>query len=269
MSSYLKINKVPLGFKVLMISGFFILSLPTLAFARAKGYAQMKSQTDQYLFPNVDLGVSISGGLVLSGIAPLPAGKNTIDGSEVPHNGFFGISGGTGLQFFALWNRWIGIEMGYQYLSESALNTVRFTSDQIHEIQVSQSAHHLPILLKIVTDIPSNLSFVAGVDIVRLNQSKVIAMSESNQKLNLGAGIHDGYEAFRLGIGIELPLPMRWIDLRIPIRLDGLYQPLANDAQSRAALENTSNARPSLENFRYVTEWEWQGVLTLGVSWHI
>lgn len=222
--------------------------------------APLKKETQSRLVPDVDLGASVFGVVLGSFIDEPSEVDKVVNGFSIPYGGFGGVGGGAGLSMMALWKGIIGIEVGYQYLSENAEGRIAFATGKV-TIDVEQSAHHIPVLLKLTLPVPGSLSFVGGPEFVSVGSSSV------SSQFGKSEGLHDGYTAWRFGLGFEFPLPSKGIDLRIPLNLQGVYNPdLGDTVADRIALNDLN---PSLLNLiRYRTEWQWQAMVTLGLSAH-
>jgi hypothetical protein len=210
----------------------------------------------------VGVGVYGAGGVVgLSKPTDKTVTINGAQGIDTTYPGFFGGTGGVGLMLDARAFQAIGVEVDLYYgLAERGKGDLNgFT------IKIGQSALHVPILLKGTLPVGSVRPFLAvGPELVFPGKSEaLVTPTPPAGSTSLGAEAAS-YVLFTAALGAEIRLPIEKLDIRIPFSLRASKNFSTSDKivdRRTAALSGTN-----LTSVSYKSEWELQGLFTLGAA---
>ena len=214
-------------------------------------------------------GASLQGMVVGSFISEPPEDEKVIDNYQIPYGGFAGVGGGWGLTLSATWEEWVGLELGLLSVSASGEGKINVGPGAItHE--VTTSSIHIPILLVLSAPFESvKPQLFFGPSWVLPNEISFETSPENIAEVFNARG--DSYFAWHFGFGLEIRLPISGIDLRIPVRLHGIYNPEVGDSiDSRIAtfaVSPQTASSPAESRTDYLIEWEWQAAVSLGLSY--
>ena len=194
-----------------------------------------------------------------------PSAKEKIykDQASLPYPGFAGVSGGGGLSLSYMYQGYIGAELDVLYMNEQGTGSYDFGVTSI-DVDISQSAIHLPLMLKAAIPFRSTRPFImVGPELVLPVDSKVEAGAISSLK----TASADPYVALGFGLGMDIILPIQDADVRIPISFRGNWTPgFSRDVDDRYPAVAINGNTASVEEIS--TEWEFQAFFTLGVAYH-
>ena len=204
--------------------------------------------------------------VVGSFISEPPEDEKIIDGVDVPYGGFAGVGGGWGITLSATWEEWVGLELGLLSVSATGEGKINVGSSAItHE--VSTSSIHVPILLVLSAPFESvkpQLFFGPSWVIIQ-------DISFETSSANIQGATFDGrgnsYFAWQFGLGLEIRLPTSGVDLRIPIRLQGIYNPAFSDSIDDRVSQFAYDPQTRESRTDYTIEWEWQALFSLGLNY--
>ena len=208
--------------------------------------------------------------VVGSFISEPPEDEKVIDNYQIPYGGFAGIGGGWGLTLSATWEEWVGLELGLLSVSAAGEGKINVGPGVItHE--VTTSSIHIPLLLVLSAPFESvKPQLFVGPSWVIPNDMSFETSPENIVGANFDAR-GDTYFAWHFGFGLEIRLPISGVDLRIPVRLHGIYNPAVGDSiDSRIAtfaVSPQTASSPEESRTDYLIEWEWQAAVSLGLSY--
>jgi hypothetical protein len=209
-------------------------------------------------------------GLTKPGTNTIKVGGIEVKDSSYP--GFFGGTGGVGLAIDARFLESVGLEVDFYYgLSEKGKGDYTITASQggaivgqqTFKIQIGQSALHVPILVKGTLPFGSVRPFLGlGVDVVVPGTPEATVTPAGLQTaLTANAAV---YVLPTIALGFEVRLPIKQVDIRIPFSLRFMKNFSTGDTiDSRRDI--TLNGT-TITKISYKSEWEFQGLATLGAS---
>ncbi len=187
----------------------------------------------------------------------------TLPGS--PHSadiypGFAGLTAGGGLMFDARFFDLIGLELDVYRSSDRGAGTLTINGVD-SDISLGQGAWHLPLLLKLTvpTRVVRPMLFV-GPEFVLVGAPHCTVTSQLPDEF-FSSRTSD-YTLVTFGLGLEIKLPVKAVDLRIPFTLRGSYNPGVSD--KLADRMRISDTKP--QGFDYDSNWQFQALATLGVA---
>jgi len=190
--------------------------------------------------------------------------------SRVPYSGFAGIGSGGGLTVNALWNGIIGIQVGFWKASEKvegSLNIIdyRSGSGNQYELEINKDVLHIPVALKVVAPTSSVRPYaLIGLNFV------MPSTAELDSQIRQRTANSDSYKTLHMGIGLDISLPVKGQDIRIPFTLRGNHNlDLGSKVSDRLNLSNCANVGGGFDCVtEYRTDWQWQALVTLGVAYY-
>lgn len=211
----------------------------------------------------VEVGVGALGGAGIVGLGK-PSGASSTTAEVAAYPGFFGSAVGAGASVDVRFFGFVGIEADFLATFTEKASGDLTVSGTRYEIFVGQPAVHLPLLAKGILPLGAFRPFAAvGPEIVLPGTS-----SAEVTPLGLGTTIAsraDRYSYVTVALGVEISLPIPTVDLRVPIALRGSFNPGTSDAiDDRRDLSLGSGGAVSRVTYR--TEWQYQGVLTVGLT---
>lgn len=193
----------------------------------------------------------------------------TPDGRQavVPYPGFGGVGGGGGLSVVGSWRGILGLELQlFNSLDQGSgdINNIEFT--------VSQSAWHIPILLRAALPAEHVRPYLyVGPEFVLPGTPEITVSSNAPPAFeDLVDAKADTYVAWTAGIGFEFMLPGDY-DLRIPLSFGFTWNPSVGDTvDDRTETEVTCqpNGGCMLVKQTYISEWQYQATAKLGFAWY-
>ena len=197
---------------------------------------------------------------------------------DEPYPGFAGAGGGGGIGLAAMWRGIVGLELQIINSQENAEGALNFNAGTV-SLLMEQSSWHIPLVLKIAAPTTSVRPFLfVGPEFIFPSASgtsdpesfRLIEvgpgqgtnpLSDSpTAELKLGAYAED-YTAWTFGFGFDFLLDVGGPDIRIPLTFRGSYNP---DLPTKASERSRSTATAK----EYVSEWEWQAFISLGVAYY-
>jgi hypothetical protein len=203
-------------------------------------------------------------------------------GKEVKpeYPGFSGDAVGGGPMIELRFFQYVGVELDFFYQKDFGTTEITITNtttgaQNVFEIEIGQSAWHLPLLFKgaFLPDEPVQPTFGIGPEFVLPGDTTSEIISGSNTtKTQYGAYNLGSYTRLAIAFGIEarLPLPTEEVSLRIPIQIRGSFHTGLED--TRAAREDTAldpaASPPAARRIAYLVEWEYQVGASFGLAMH-
>ncbi len=176
--------------------------------------------------------------------------------------GFGGVGGGGGLTVSGMWRGIVGLELGFFYSLDQGKGDLTLDTTKI-DVTLSQEAFHLPIMVKVAAPVKPVRPFLfIGPEFVFPSEPE----AESSLPVTPAvAAVADNYLTLAFGFGFEFMLPVQGADVRIPLILRGAWNPSLGDSiDDRLDTEGCSVTEPC----PFVTEWEWQTEVALGVAYY-
>ncbi|MBA2320425.1 MAG: hypothetical protein H0V89_04650 [Deltaproteobacteria bacterium] len=190
---------------------------------------------------------------------------DNIDGQPgLPYNGFAGFSPGGGIGIDFRYRGIIGLELDFVRRTQVAKS--EFTIDgTTFPWSIRQSATQIPVLVKLTA--PVGLvrpNLFGGIEAVIPGDTSVVD-PEWNVDVDLTADAGTWmYVTF--GLGFEFALPIEEHDLRIPLNIRLSTNPSLPESAFERATYDVENG--VLEGVDYVSEWQYQAAVTLGLFYH-
>ncbi len=189
----------------------------------------------------------------------------------LPYNGFAGFSPGAGLQLEARYKGIIGLEIDFTRWSQNAES--EFTIDGTsYPWFIRQGAWQIPILLKLTAPVGIvRPNLFVGPEFVLVGETTV-EQPAWPVAVDLTAGTPN-YMLWTFGLGFETALPIEGLDLRIPFAIRLSQNPgFPKSAFDRATYQVNGapwdgTAGGNLQAIDYISEWQYQAAVTLGVSY--
>ena len=223
-------------------------------------------RTDDHLSQYVTFSIGLTGGL---GAAILGKPKDqTLNGENVDpaYPGFAGLMGVIGAQLELRILGYVGIEMDLLYASEHGsteisvtdLNTMQTTA---FNISIGHGAFHLPLLLKAA--IPGETAtpfFFIGPEFVIPEEDASAEIEGTNDTEVVYGAYTEDYTMVAFGLGVEINLPTKGVDMRIPLSIRAGYNP------GVGSRNEMTRGGPPFANEEFSTAWEWTIRAQLGTS---
>jgi hypothetical protein len=215
----------------------------------------------------VGVGVYGAGGVVgLSKPTDKTVTIGGVQGIDSTYPGFFGGTGGVGLMLDARAFQAIGVEVDLYYgMAERGKGDLSVGGIQSYTIKVGQSALHVPILLKGTLPVGSVRPFLAiGPELVFPGKSEAVVTPTPPAGGTTFAADAASYVLFTAALGAEIRLPIPKLDIRIPFSL----RASKNFATSDKIVDRRTAALSgqAITSISYKSEWELQGLFTLGAA---
>jgi hypothetical protein len=214
-----------------------------------------------------EIGVGLFGGAGVTGLTKPASSIVTIGGQQAidpTYPGFFGPVGGMGLMLDVRAFGVIGLEADLYYsFSDKGKGDLTFGS-QTFVIEIGQSALHLPILLKATLPFGPVRPFLGiGPELVFPGQSSLAVTPAVPSGSSLAGATASTYVLLTAAIGAEIRLPLKKLDVRIPfsLRFGKNFATGDNLADRRTSSVSSTGV---VSNIAYKSEWELQGLFTLG-----
>ncbi len=197
-----------------------------------------------------------------------PSDRSATPGSpvELAYPGFAGTAGGGGLAVDVRYRKYLGLEMNLFFSSDEGSGFI-----DLVQITIGQTAWHLPVLFKLLypgeTFTPSIALGIEGVFPSKLIIETDPLLPNTATRVGAQAG---AYTLVVAGVGLEIALPTRKIDLRIPINIRGGINPSTPDVtRGLAAYTFRANTDPIVaDSVVFLSEWQYQLYITTGLSFH-
>lgn len=207
-----------------------------------------------------------AGGSFLTQPSDRTGGPN---GAFLPYHGFAGFGPGGGIGLDLRWREVLGLEIDLIRSVDKVTGKSDYQERGSVDIDIEQPALHVPIMLKGV--LPAGWvrpSVLAGIELVRPGKATVTQEVRGGLPWNAAlAASADPYEMFLFGFGLEFALPIRGIDLRVPVSFRASINPRTPDsARELADWEFGSEGTPTKVN--YHTEWQYHAAITAGLFYH-
>ena len=188
---------------------------------------------------------------------------------KVPYPGFWGLSGGGGVQLNAMYKGAIGMELDLLYSHDSGTGKITVDAEEFH-LTLSQGAFHIPLLVKAAIPLKSVRPFLLiGPEFVLPGDPE--AEKDTDTVLTKYSAWADPYINLQAGFGFEFILPVSGVDLRIPLsfRYSGNFG-TGDGLDGRMAIDDAESVGgvTVLKSLSYSSEWQHQAFITLGVSWY-
>lgn len=194
---------------------------------------------------------------------------NGAKASTETYPGFGGVGGGAGLMLDVRYRDIVGLEIDVLRTKDRGHGTLTLNGRDF-EIDIGQSAWHVPIYAKLVAPMPTVRPMVfAGVDLVFPSSASATVTNDDLLVTDVGA-YNDSYTMLGGGIGVEICLPVEGIDLRIPVTLRGALNTGVTDQlddRVKTNVEQVGNGY-ALRRIDYDSSWKYEAQATLGVSAH-
>ncbi|MBU0550016.1 hypothetical protein KKF91_15165 [Myxococcota bacterium] len=174
----------------------------------------------------------------------------------MPYPGFGGVSGGGGLSLQAMWRGFVGLDWGLIYQLDQG-------SGEINNIDITlkQTALHMPLYLRLEAPLESVRPFAFfGPVWIFPGEPEVDAEATSPTF----KGYAEDYMAWGFGFGFSFIIPVEGVDVRVPLRFAGAYNPNVSDDISG----RMRDLEPNTTQYTYVTEWSWHATASLGLAWY-
>jgi hypothetical protein len=231
-----------------------------------------------------EVGVGLYGAGGVLGLAKpdnVTVTQSGITGQDPSYPGFFGGTGGMGFMVDVRFLGAVGLEFDAYYgFSErgSGNFTTRLGSAQTdYKIKIGQGAVHLPILLK------GTLPFGPVRPFLGLGVEPVVPVSPETQvTVNPAppAGTPapltfknraDTYLLLTAALGAEIRLPIKQVDIRIPFSFRFSFNPSTSEnigdrRDAKFTVINSNPAQLRVDEVTYKSEWQFQGLFTLGAA---
>jgi hypothetical protein len=180
--------------------------------------------------------------------------------------GFFGGTGGLGVMLDARVKGAVGVEVDFYYSlrdrgsGDITVGSTPTTVGTKYVVNIGQTALHVPILLKGTLPFGSVRPFLAvGPDIVLPSAGTVEITPTPPQGSSTFGATASTYILWTAAIGAEIRLPVPKLDIRIPFSIRA--------ARNFSVSDKVTERGTILGNNRvYKTEWELQGLFTLGAA---
>jgi hypothetical protein len=177
---------------------------------------------------------------------------------DVPYSGYGGVGGAAALSAEVAW-KVLGLSVGYLHGFDSAKGKIDGQA-----LSLSQTTHHIPITLR--AELPSALvrpSLFGGIDWVSASSTTLESYPGSLYKTARA----ESYQAWMFGLGFDFMLTPQ---LRLPVRLYGIFNPAKRDSLNDAISPQFSLDSPSsFGTFELRSEWTWQAGVSVGVSFDV
>lgn len=214
--------------------------------------------------PELELGLGLVG-LVGGSFLDQPSDRAQSPGSQVQlvYPGFAGAGGGGGLSAELRWRRYLGLEVDLLLSQDQG-----FAYIDLVRVEIGQTAWHIPVLLKGIY--PGQWARPMGslgfeiVQPVALQASTAPVLPASATRIGSQAGT---YVMVVVGAGVEFSLPVKDVDLRVPLQLRGAFNPgTPASARDRATYTFRDNEPLVVDTVIFSSEWQYQLQATLGLS---
>ena len=231
-----------------------------------------ESRNDVHLLDFMTFSVGFTGGVGASFIGQ--PDMQTVRGQELrpEYPGFAGIATAVGptleLRFFG----YVGIELDILFASDSGSATMTVinlaTNDQApFDIEIGHSAVSVPLLLKLAIpgEVITPFGFLGPMFVDPGDEADFAVTSGTMTGPVEYAAYTESYTMFAFGFGLEFNLPIRAVDLRIPLALRGAVNPgIAQEREARTRHEPADGV-PTKESFATVFQYNVGGQLGLAV----
>jgi hypothetical protein len=177
--------------------------------------------------------------------------------------GFGGLTAGFGAMADLRLFHFTGVEADL-YRSTDHGNGDLVVSGSTVTIDIGGGAWHLPILAKLVLPLRIVRPMVLfGGEFVFPSSPSATATPEPPAGSTTYGATAGTYAWWMAGLGVELKLPLRAVDLRIPFTIRGKVRSVSDSLEDRAQYEVSGR---TITHIDYVSEWQWSAVATLGVA---
>ena len=191
---------------------------------------------------------------------------------RVPYSGFGGVGGGGGLTINALWRDFVGLQIGIWNAQESAQSNLDIidyrpggSANSRYELTANKSAWHIPVALKLAIPFSTvRPHLLIGFDFVFPSSAEI------DTTLQNTAADDRSYSALHFGLGFDFLLPIKDVDIRIPLVLRGNYNSgLGTKVEDRMSFDNCSlNMGATACDYEYRTDWQFQAFISLGIAYY-
>jgi hypothetical protein len=196
-----------------------------------------------------------------------PGGAAFVDNS---YPGFFGGTGGAGIMLDARFFGAVGLEVDFYYAArDKGAGDLTIGGTQKFNLEIGQSALHIPILLKGVIPVGPVRPFLAiGPDIVVPGTASLVITPEPGKGSTAYGAKADSYILWTAALGAEIRLPVPKLDIRIPFsfRFAKNFGTSDKISDRRDAVFVKNGENINFTSIAYKSEWELQGLFTLGAA---
>ncbi len=191
----------------------------------------------------------------------------------LPYNGFAGFSPGAGLQLEGRYKGIVGLEVDVTRWAQNAES--EFTIEGIsYPWFIRQGAWQIPVLLKLTAPVGIvRPNLFVGPEFVLVGNTTVEEPVGWPAAVDLTAGTPN-YMLWTFGLGFETAVPIEGVDLRIPFAIRLSANPgIPKSAFDRATYQvdgapwDGTTSGGTLQRIDYISEWQYQAAVTLGVSY--
>jgi hypothetical protein len=190
----------------------------------------------------------------------------------LPYNGFGGFSPGAGLSIDFRFHGIVGLELDFTRWAQKGLTTFD-VNDVTYHWSIQQAAWQVPLLLKLTAPVGIlKPQLFVGPEFIFPGKTSVNPPADLPGDIAITADA-DPWTDWTFGLGFELAIPIEGVDLRIPfqIRLSD-YPGEPKSAFDRATYHMNNGqpfplGNPPLTGIDYVSEWQYQAAITLGLSY--
>ena len=232
-----------------------------------------ETRNDVHLLDWMTFSIGFSGGAGAS-ILDKPDDQ-TVRGTEPSprYPGFSGLATALGPTMELRFLGYVGVEVDILFASESGVAEMRSldpvtAEESTFDIVIGHSAVHVPLLFKAVAPgkIASPMIFLGPVFVLPGdNADFAVENGENVGQLDYSA-YTESYTMFMFGLGVEVNLPIKEVDMRIPFTIRGGYNPGVSDERSERATHGPAEGTITEESFS--TAWKYAVGAQLGLSVH-
>jgi len=149
----------------------------------------------------------------------------------------------------------VGLEVDLLRVSGKGSGDITINSTA-GSLQISQTATHIPVLVKGVLPLPLVAPFL-------LSDSSSQMSGELANFVTTNGAYSDNYKYWTFGFGMEIKLPLPELDIRIPISVRGSVNPGVSDKASDRWIWSANGNKPNIASS---TMWQYQAQGAVGVG---
>jgi len=187
----------------------------------------------------------------------------------VLYPGFAGFGAGGGISLHGMYRGFIGMEVDLFFSRDQGGGSLNIPGVASIDVNIGQTSLHMPVLIKGAIPFRTVRPFIfVGPEFVFPGEADAEVNGPLDKRVKIGANA-DTYTVFAYGLGMDICLPIKKVDLRIPITLRGNYN-LATPTKAGDRIDEysvfpgTHAAKVSVFN----SEWQYQAAATLGVVYY-
>ncbi len=224
--------------------------------------------------PRIGIELGFSGfGFVNGSFIDEPAENDKIvdiDGTlvKLPYSGFGGVGYGGGVGLMVGWQGIAALETQVFHSFDGGAGNIVYDGTR-YEFEMGQNAWHVPLLLRLSPPITPVRPFVFGGPEWIFPGSATFDFSGGNVRDDWDA-IAEDYRVWAFGFGLDVIIPVGGHEVRVPLTFKGAYNTdLGSSAEARTELDGCTVRRglAECETQAYVSEWQWQAFITVGVQY--